>query len=161
VIQQRPVEVFPRSGRAVAFSYNVLDRDEIIADWVNNYTSTIEDNSQMSSDGLVYYRDVGVSMHADTAREVGLITRLYRLSELDNGAVEATRIYQDKALERRHKGQYRGRLDPQIEPGDRAVVDYVLTGTGTHVTKNIIVENVSISLQDGLYSMIIDGREEL
>lgn len=157
IIQQRPIQIFPEVGRANAYTYSAI-RDTLLAHHVISYEEQVRDNQQLSSDGLVYYLDVGISISRATAKAVGLITKLYRLSELDNGAITAASKIQKLALERRTVVSIAMRFDLRIEVGDVLVIDMILTGTGRHITDVIIVDDISLSLSNGNYLMNISGR---
>lgn len=157
VIQQRPVQIFPEVERANAYTYSAI-RGIVSAHHVNQYEETTRDNQQLASDGLVYYVDTGISISKPTAKAVGLITRLYRLSELDNGALESAARIQKLALERRKMVTISMRLDPRIEIADNLLLDLILSGTGTRLTDSLIVEDISISMQNGNYQMQISAR---
>jgi hypothetical protein len=160
IIQQRPIQIFAQVGRANAFTYSAT-RDSVPAHHVISYEEQTRDNNNLASDGLVYYANVGISISEMTAEQVGLITKLYRLSELYNGAIEAAKRMQQIAIERRKLVTITCRLDARLQIADILVIDTVLTGTGTHITDEIIIEDITISLSDGSYSMRISGRRKL
>ena len=160
IIQQRPIQIFAQVDRANAFTYSAT-RDTVPAHHMTSYEEQTRDNNNMASDGLVYYSDVGINISEMTAEQVGLITKLYRLSELYNGAIEAARRMQQIALERRKIVNIACRLDSRLQIADRLLIDTVLTGTQTHITDEIIIEDITISLSDGSYSMRISGRRKL
>jgi len=158
IIQQRPIEINPEVDRGLNFTYDAT-KDEVPGHHVYSYENTKQDNSQISSDGIVYYEDVAVAINEDTAREIGFITRMYRLSELTTGAVEAAKKYQRSAFQRRNtKSVEMKRIDPRIEIRDVYLIDLITTGTKKHITDEIIVEDISINIQDGSYSTRINGR---
>lgn len=159
VIQQRPIEINPETNREINFTYDAT-KDVIPAHHVFSYENSKEDNLAMSSDGIVYYEDVAVVVNEDTAREVGFITRMYRLSELSTGAIEAAKKNQRSALQRRNIPSVEmKRIDPRIEIRDVLAVDIIVTGTLRNITDSIIIEDVNISIQDGAYSSRIAGRK--
>jgi hypothetical protein len=160
IIQQRPIQVFAQVDRANSFTYSAT-RDRVSSHHVITYEDQTRDNNNMASDGLVYYSDVGINISELTAEQVGLITKLYRLSELYNGAIEAAKRMQQIALERRKIVTVTCRLDSRLQIADILVIDTILTGTGTHITDEIIIEDITISLSDGSYSMRISGRRKL
>ncbi|MFH1118598.1 MAG: hypothetical protein V1775_02160, partial [Bacteroidota bacterium] len=160
VIQQRPVEIVPGTGRTLEFAYTAT-KDEVTGHHVRTFAPTVQDNTQLSSDGIVYYRDVGISLDANTAEVVGLITRLYRLSELDSGAVRAARKYQEKALEQRLLSTITQRLDPRFEVRDIYNLSLITSGTLRSIEEELIIENIDISLENGQYSMTISARENI
>lgn len=160
VIQQRPINTFPEVDRIIAHTYRHT-KDEVAAHHVFEYAERVSSNSQLSSDGLVYYEDVGISISEQTAEEVGFITRMYRMSELETGAVEAASVAQVEALQARKSKAIRARLDPRLQPRD--VLDIALTasGTETSITDEVVVDDISISMQDGDYKMSITGRRNI
>ena len=160
IIQQRPIQIFAQMDRANTFTYSAT-RDEIDAHHVISYEEKLQDNAQLSSDGLVYYVDVGVSLSELTAKEVGLITRLYRFSELDSGALQAAKRVQQIAVEERKMVSISARFDPRLQIADRYIIDTIATGTQRHIKDEIIVENITINLTDGNYSMQVVGRRKM
>jgi len=160
VIQQRPIEVNAGVDRNLEFTYSAV-KDTVPAHHVKKYTDTLEDNLQLSSDGIIQGEDVALAVDIATAEQVGLITRLYRLSELTSGAVEAARIYQTKALQKRHEKTVDARLDPRLEIRDVLTVDLIATGTARHIEDSIIIEGIQIRLEDGNYRMSVSGRRKL
>jgi len=158
VIQQRPIEINAGIDRNLEFTYSAV-KDTVPAHHVKKYEDTLEDNLQLSSDGIVYYEDVGVAIDEATAEQVGLITRMYRLSELSAGAIEAARKYQITALQKRHALVVDARLDPRLEARDILTMDLIVTGTQRHIEDSIIIEGVQIRLEDGAYRMTISGRK--
>ena len=158
IIQQRPIEVTAAVDRQVEFTYSAI-KDSIDAIFVKTYSETLEDNLQMSSDGIVYYSDVGVSINDDTAEQVGFITRMYRLSELSSGAITAAGIYQKKALQKRNMVSISSRLDPRLEIRDILVFDLTVTGTERNIVRSIIVEGIQIKTENGSCKMSVTGRK--
>lgn len=159
IIQQRPVQVFPGINRELEFTYQAV-KDTVEIKYPLEYTENRADNGQLSSDGLTYYRDVGISISEDTARDVGFVTKLYRLSELDNGAIEATGIIQKTALQRRNMIPITGRFDPRLQITDELVIDRIASSTGRHIEDDIIVEDISVNLSNGSYLCQITGRRK-
>lgn len=157
IIQQRPIEMYPEPGRSLAFTY-ASTRDTVNAKHIEKLQENIEDPSGMASDGLVYYSDVGIVLDAGVAEEVGFITRLYRMSEIDSGAMEAAEIIQNRSHEQRKRWNISARLDPRLEIGDIYSIDVIVTSTKRHIQKAIVVEDVSISMDDRRQSMNVSGR---
>jgi len=159
VIQQRPIEINAEVDREINFTYDAT-KDNVAAHHIKAYEDTIQDNLLLSSDGIVYYEDVGIAISEDTAEQVGFITRMYRLSELSTGAVEAAKKRQRSALQKRHAvSLLLTRLDPRIEPRDVIDINIIVTGTRRNIIDSIIVEDSYISVQDGDYSTRITGRK--
>lgn len=157
IIQGRPIEIYSETSRQLAFTYASI-RDEVNALYVERIQENIEDPSSMSSDGLVYFSDVGVTLDPIVAKEVGFITRLYRMSEIDSGAMEAAAIVQNRSREQRKRYSINSRLDVRLEIGDIYNIDVVVTSTNRHITKSIVVEDLSISLDDRRQGMSVSGR---
>jgi len=160
IIQQRPIEINPEIGREMSFTWDAT-KDEIPATYIKAFADNEQDNTQLSSDGIVYYEDVGIAINEDVAKDVGFITRMYRLSELTVGALTAAQKYQTHALQKRHSlSANSNRIDPRIENRDILIIDLIVTGTNRHLEDRIIVEDVNISLQDGQYRTSISGRKD-
>lgn len=159
IIQQRPIQQLAHVNRKLSFTYRA-EKDTIDAVYVNRYEERYSHPNQLSSDGLVYGYDVGVSIDLDTARDVGFITRLYRLPDLNTGAIQAAGTMQRQARERRVQPSVTQRLDLRVEQTDVLNVSLIATGTDTLIERQIIVENISISLRDGEWSMSLSGRKK-
>jgi hypothetical protein len=157
IYQQRPVWMFPTADRELSFTYHTT-KDVVPGHHIWSYDDKHVDVTDAASDGLVYYYDVGISTYPLAAKELGLVTRLYRLSELDIGGVEAARTIQEIALEHMNPVEMDMRLDPSVEISDRISVDLIVTGTGTNITDDVIVEDTNLSVQNGNYAMHITGR---
>jgi hypothetical protein len=157
VIQERPVQIFSEPDRSLSFTYHVI-KDILDAHHIREYVTAIQPNNNISSDGLIYYTNVSINTYQNAADEVGLITKLYRLSNLEMGAQQATAILQRLALERRYPIQLRLRLDPRYVIADQLDIDVVLTGTGTHITDSCIVEDIQTFVENGNYYQEISGR---
>lgn len=158
VIQERPVQIFAEPIRELSFTYHCI-KDTIYAHHAKTYSRGIVPNSNLSSDGLIYYTNVNIQTSQQTADEVGFVTRLYRLSNLENGARQATKILQKLALERRYPFEIRDRFDPRPVVADMLILDKTITGTGSSLQETGIIEDVSIQLQDGQTTMTLIGRK--
>jgi len=159
VIQQRPIEILPDTDNEILFTYRAT-KDTIVPANVISYQEDELTPGDVSSDGLVYAIDIGISLYEEAAKDVGFITRLYRLSELDSGIVHAAKIMQQKALERRHPATIQMRLDPRIELTDVLDLDLIVTGTQTVISRDIIVEGLSITIENGRFSLTVSGRRD-
>lgn len=158
IIQQRPVLVQPTPDRELSFTYKA-ERDTLTAGFVYRYREEESIPSSLSSDGLVYGSDVSVSIDLDTARDIGFITRLYRLPELTTGATSAAGVMQKRARESRTQVNVEMRLDPRVQLSDVLHVDKLITGTNRVIDKYMIVEGISIGVRDGDYTMTVTGRK--
>ena len=157
VIQERPIQVLPQTGRSYGFTYTLV-KNSVPAHHVYYYQDTEQGNGEVSSDGLVYFYDIGISQNINTARDVGFITKLYRLSNLNTAGIQAAYILQQKALQSRHQIGLQMRVDPRIEITDHMPITLVASGTQRAITDDVIVENASISIADGQYTMQVSGR---
>jgi hypothetical protein len=159
IIQQRPLEILPDVDNEIIFTYHNT-KDTVVPNHIISYDEDEVTPSDVSSDGLVYAIELGISLYEKAAKDVGFITRLYRLSELDSGIVNAAKNIQEKALERRHPATVQMRLDPRIEFTDILDLDLTVTGTKTVISRDIIVEGLSIAIQNGSYSLTATGRRD-
>jgi len=161
IIQERPIEVLSAVGRAAEFTYGYT-KNNVGAQKIDSYDESEADNSQMSSDGLVYARDVSISIDTYIAEHFGLITRLYRLPDIDNGIARAIKAIQRKARQSIYHVDTAGRLDPRLEVADVHVFDNVIvTGTGRVINVNNIIEDIGITISDGVYRQTTKGRREI
>jgi len=112
------------------------------------------------SDALVSFTYVTVVNDLLYAKNVGFTSRFYRLPDLDNGAVMAARVLQERARESRISHALTCRIDPRVEVGDIVQVSETLSGTGTLVSHDIIVESANFQISEGKQSMSIQGRDE-
>lgn len=159
VILQRPVTNISNWHGNLVFFYDPV-RAEIAVDKIRNIGIDEADNNSGSSDGIVYFTNTAVVVDPEYAKRVGFVTRVYRLPDLDNGAIMATRIIQRQA--RQNLIRYRDmgiRFNPQLEVGDIALVNFSASGTGTPVTGKVIVEAISMSATNGECTMNINGRD--
>jgi hypothetical protein len=53
------------------------------------------------------------------------------------------------------------RLDPRPEISDLMHFDLIVAGTKTHITEDAIIEDIQISLENGSFSMTMNGRKNL
>lgn len=160
IILDRPIEIFSSTNRAAMFTYGAV-KEDVNGLFISSYSRTENGNSSASSDGLVYSSDVGISIDKYVAKNLGLITRMYRLSDLDSGVERAVTAIQRKARQSRISVSTSGRFDPRLEVADVQVIDANISGTLTRIQDRVIVENVSISIGDGNYSQSITARREV
>lgn len=159
VIQERPVEIWPGIDREAEYTYS-FTKAEVNMVKLTNYDETISHNRALSSDGLVYGRDVTISIDHITAEEVGLVTRLYRLPDLSTGTDRAVKAIQKKARQDIEKRSIIQRFDPRVEHGDVSIINTIVTGTQTAIEKRTIIQSVSIDISDGTQKMTLLGRKE-
>ena len=158
-ILQRPVDNYPNYEGKMKFVYDPV-RETRRLDFVRNHREVdAADVPQGCSDALVYFTYAAVVNDLAFAESTGFVTRLLRLPNLDNGAVKAARILQRRARQSRKSHSISARIDPRIEPGDIVQVYETLTGTGTVILHNIIVESARFSIREGQQAMSISGRD--
>lgn len=166
VIQERPVEVFPTSDGGLSFSYN-LKRDTITYSTTNTkvmfrrHEETDQGNREAGSDAIVYYADVGFATDNSFADDQGFLTRVLKLSTLDTGAKEAAIILLEKANEHQYMHSIEMRPDMRIEYGDVLSFTYTLSGTATSIQRDVIVESISLTIQEGASRMTISARKDI
>lgn len=161
IIQERPIEMYPGINRTMQFTYDST-KEDVESVFIRRYEDSEQDNTGISSDGLVYALDVSISVDESTAKELGFITKMYRLSDLDTGISKAVKALQKRARQSRHKISITTRVDPRLEIADVYVLDGIIpTGTDTPIYDRVIVEDLSINLSDGINSMTISGRRDV
>lgn len=159
VILQRPVTNVSNWRGNLVFFYNP-QRTEVAVDKIREIGIDEADNNAGSSDGIVYFTNTAVVVDPEFAKRMGFVTRVYRLPDLDNGAIMATKIIQRQARQDLIRFRDFGiRFNPKVEIGDIAVINFNASGTGTDVTGKAIVEAMSFSIADGECSMSINGRD--
>jgi len=165
VVQERPVEMAPTPDGGLAFSYNI-ERDTITytnAQTLNTFKShqrTDRTVYDAGSDAIVYYADVDFVSHTGFASEQGFLTRVFKLATLDTGANTAAQLLLEKAYEGQYQHNIQMRPDPRVIVGDRMEIHYLVPGTDRQVDYALIVEGVSITVEEGQYTMTVHGRED-
>lgn len=160
VIQERPIEIVHQPDGSIAYWYdpsrelvNMLyePRDHR---W---YESPPRDGA---SDAIIYTAsEVKCLQMQEFAEDYGFSTRVYRFPNLDVGAFRAARVMLIRLYEQSKPNELICRPDARLIPGDIYQVAYNVSGTGTAVSKDIIVEDLSLNVSAGSYSMSIKGRE--
>lgn len=165
VIQERPIEMAPTSLGGLSFSYNIV-RDTLTysnAQTKNTFRAhnrvdrTVGD---AGSDAIVYFADIDFVSHQAFADEEGFLTRVFKLTTLDTGANTAAQILLDKAYAGQFQHNITMRPDPRVEIGDRMEIHYLVPGTATQRDYALIVESISIGMDEGRYMMSVSGRED-
>jgi hypothetical protein len=160
IVQERPIQILAAIDRAAEFTYNAT-KEEVPGNMIKTYEVTEESARQASSDGLVYAIDVGISIDTWMAEHVGFITKLYRLSELDSGVERAVSALQKRARQSMFPVGMSGRFDPRLEVADIVLVSFVASGTARAVSDRVIVEDITMNIQDGVYQQSINGRRDV
>lgn len=158
VIQQRPIEIVPRYDGALQFYYEPEERDTVPLSFLTEVRKIEEESKTACSDAIVYYSDVNVLSDDQTAEEIGFITRIYKLSELDHGALKAARVMQKKARQSVRKYRVQGRLNLALEIGDVATIEFTAVDTQDSYSESFIVEAIQTNIANGEAYMAIEGR---
>jgi hypothetical protein len=157
IIQERPVESVPLPEGTISFYYE-KDRDTVNA-VIDSRTFREEEQDQLSaaSDAIVYgANDVVALSSPELAVLSGFATAVHRFPNLDSGAVRASLILQRRAIESMIKYSMETRIYPSLEVGDIFSISMTASGTGTLISRQTIVEE--ISLRDESNTMRISGR---
>jgi hypothetical protein len=159
VVQERPVEIYAVYDGSLKIWYDPT-RSTITQqiyprshDWVETLPK------KAASDAIVYFSDVQTILNNDYRDSFGFATKVYRMPNLDRGAIRAAYLLL--------KGYYRERLihslslrpDIRVEMGDKLSVSYVATGTGTTKSFVLTVDSMSLMIQPSNSVMNINGRE--
>jgi hypothetical protein len=158
VIQERPVEILPLQGGIVDFSYN-RTRPEVTPPIVYTHQNKKSTNSQAGSHYIIYYKDVAVYADTGFMDTDGYVTRVLQMSQLESGAVEAAKLIAKIAKEQQEYHSLEIAPDVRIEVGDKVVISYTISGTGTVVSSSMVAESVSLNISEGSTQMSIGGRK--
>jgi hypothetical protein len=159
IIQQRPIEIVPKFDGSLQFYYEPSSRSSVPITKIKDYQHTTMDSKTACSDAIVYYSDVNVLSDNQSAKEVGLVTRIYRLSELDHGALKAAAVLQKKSRQSMKRHKVQGRINLALEIGDIGHIEYTAVDTQATISEDFIVENIQLSLANGEFAMIAEGRD--
>ena len=159
IIQQRPVEILPRSNGAIDFFYEPNTRSQVSLTNIRKHTVTEDDSKSASSDGIVYFSDVAVISDEDTLEDVGFITRMIRVPELDSGALKAAKVAQKRARQSMYKHHVEGRINLALEVDDVASTSYTPENEHQAHNHSFIVESIQMDLSNGNFTMVAEGRK--
>lgn len=159
IIQERPVEIAMQADGTVGFwywKYVTSAIDKAISP--QQHRLRRPSSLDASSDAIVYGTiDVGVVRDLNIAREIGFSTKIHKFSNMNRGAILASKTIQMKAYQRLRMHEITTRSDVRIEVGDLVDASFTASGTGRTVTASFIVESVDLNYNDN--SMRITGRE--
>jgi len=158
VIQQRPVEIINKYDGSIRFQYSPQTRDDVDIKFIHSYSGGAEDSSSVASDAIVYFYDMAVLADEQAAADVGFVTRMYRLPDLESGAIKAARVMQQRARENLHRHAVQCRFNLALELGDIANIVYIRAGSLTEIEEYCIVEAIRFSIRDGQATMDFEGR---
>jgi hypothetical protein len=159
IIQQRPVEIIPRSDGSIDFFYEPNTRPEVQLTNIRKHTRTQDDSKSACSDAIVYYSDVAVISDEATLEDVGFITRMIRVPELDSGALKAAKVIQKKARQSMYKHHTEGRINLALEIDDVATSSYTPANEHQSRVSSFIVESIQLDLASDNTTMTVEGRE--
>jgi hypothetical protein len=157
IIQERPVEMVFQANGTVAFWYE-KDRDEIAkAIDPGQYQLSRPSSLDASADSIIYATiDVGAVRDSNLAKLIGFSTRVHRFSNLNRGAIRASKIIQQRKLESLEIHEIVTRMDYRAEMGDIVIASFTTSGTSRSITSRFIVESVSLDYNGR--SMTLSGR---
>ena len=158
IIQQRPIEIVPRYDGVLQFYYEPTTRSNVSIPFIKDFLRTEEDSKTACSDAIVYYSDVKVLSNNLTAKVLGFITRIFRLSELDHGALKAAEMIQKKARQNTRRYKIQARINLALEVGDIADIEYTTVDTNETINDSFIAETIQLYLSNGDSYMIVEGR---
>jgi hypothetical protein len=158
IIQERPIEMYVLSDGTCVFFYNVDPAPTALGSVVRSFDETDQYNDYAASDFILYYRDVATKVDTGYLDQAGFITKILRLSGLDNGAEFAGGIIARRMREREQSYGIVMRPDLRVEAGDVISLSVTESGTGAVTNKNIFVEQAAISLVSGNATMTLKGR---
>jgi hypothetical protein len=146
IVQERPIEITPAWNGKIRFSLNA-DRDQlaIASSFIRSHVQTDQNTPNASSDAIVYYSDVDLSLDEEFAAADGFLTRIMRLPNLEADAMESARVLQDQARQHQKVHDVTCRPDAHIEPGDEVEFFYSTPG-GASAHRTMIVEGVSLQI---------------
>jgi hypothetical protein len=157
-ILQRPVDMYPNWQGQLVFEYDpTRESDEVFI--VKSHSVVETNHSKASSDGIVESVYSGVVMDLALAETDGFVTRMYSLPDLDNGFIRAASIIQTRARRSQYGHRVACRINVQFEIGDIAEIDEAVSGTGTSVIGNFVIENITLAISEGRQEMTLSGRD--
>lgn len=159
VVLQRPLDPRTNYEGDLVFEYEPVRSYMAVMPFVRKHNLRESESSQAASDAIVYFTRAAVVIDETFLNNYGFVTRMYRLPDLDNGAIHAAKIMQNKARQRLRMHTVTGRWYPEYELQDRARISTYLTGTGTLDEFDISIESISLSISEGEASMQMTGRD--
>lgn len=164
VIQERPIEILTNQEGQLSFSYNLV-RDEVDCPLdksikvIAKHTRKQATSRDAGSDAIVYYTDIAFVSDLVFAQTEGFITRVLKLASIEAGADIAGKLILRKSREQQTSHNLIMRPDIRLVPGDIYNFAYRLNDTKRIMSYSIIVEDISIELIEGQYTMTITGRQ--
>jgi hypothetical protein len=158
IIQERPVEHSPLPDGSIEYYYTKTRTtvSEVIDP--RQYSLNKQSALGASCDAIVYGSDeVKTTSDSSLASQIGFSTIVHRFPNMDSGAIRASKMVQVKARQSLKRHNVSTRFDPRLEVGDMYVVSFTASGTGRAISAQIIVEDISVSL-DKAFTMTVSGR---
>ena len=159
VIQERPVDIYARWDGSLAFWYDPTRNTVTQAIKPRKHTWADTLPKKAASDAIVYYSNVSVILNNDYRDNFGFATKVYRMPNLEAGAVRAAYLLLKNLFRERRTHDIEVRPDARLELGDKLSVSYTATGTGTAASFVIIVDSMSLAIQSRNSVHQITGRE--
>lgn len=160
VVLQRPVDIRQNYLGQMVFEYDPVRSSREIK-FIKEHAPEEYEPSNACSDAIVYFTNAAVVIDREFAKTHGFVTRMYRLPDLDNGAIRATRIMQKRARQSAFHHSVIMRYNPIYEVGDIAGAVYTASSTGYDEDADIIIEQMQISFANGEAKLVISGRENI
>lgn len=157
VILQRPVDIWPTWDGKLSFSF-APQRETVDLSHEKSINEKHGMDSLVASDAIAYFTNVAVIVSEQVARDYGFITRLVRLPDLDQDAIQSTVILVDDAIRKSKSTSFKARYNPILELGDIARMIFTRADTGSSVQKEVIVEDMRFTIMDGNFAFEGSGR---
>jgi hypothetical protein len=163
IIQERPIEIIPYYDGSIQFfyTYNRPYLNLSLAPQSHNETRKIP--ADAASDAIVYGSKAVKTLQYQTFAELlGLSTKLYRLPDLNVGAIEAAVRLLDKAFQRSVMTRIVCRPQLHVLLEEYLDFNYTLAGLNKNVVGEIIVESMSLTFSNNKSveaTMVIEGRQ--
>lgn len=166
IIQERPIQMGTNPDGGLYFYYEMARPElTLLVDPINHSIDKTIPNDG-SSDAIVYGSKDVKTLHSDIfAEKYGFSTRLFRLPNLNVGAVEAAYRMLKKAYENQEKHSLSIRPDYRIMVGDVLHIVYSIANSNLIISHSIIVEGTNFSLKEVgkkvSSTMRVNGRKYL
>ena len=159
VIQERPVDIYARWDGSIAFWYDPTRNTvtQVIKPRKHSWMDALP--KRAASDAIVYYSNVSVILNNDYRDNFGFSTKVYRMPNLETGAMRAAYLLLKNLFRERRVHDIEVRPDARLELGDKLAIDYIATGTQTAASFTLIVDSMSLMIQSRNSVMSISGRE--
>jgi hypothetical protein len=158
IIQERPVELFSKYDGSLKVWYDPTRTTVAQTIYPRRHQWTKQLPKRAASDAIVYYSDVKTLLNNDYRDNFGFATKVYRMPNLDIGAVRAAYLQLKNYFRERMMHTIDVRPDIRLELGDKLYVAYTATGTGTAKEFTLTIDSLSFRINYGNSVMNIQGR---